>query len=226
MLALPEPPEKLEMLIKQTTSEDSSPINAPPPFSSSLNPNDSHPWPSRQVHGNGVSSTSASSASSRSLKTLSSFAHNYRIAIALIPSALFLVVLGGTPVVAILDALSLKPAAFFAVWFSLIFAQVAFFLSASSSLFAAFNSSVIAAAIASFTFLLGVWSSLQFKWLLLENPSIAVALERLLFACLPVFAAASHSKTLLCATPTVASATLDAVEASRLEPEVEKRDGN
>ncbi|XP_014497849.1 uncharacterized protein LOC106759272 [Vigna radiata var. radiata] len=180
--------------------------NSAPSFSSSPNPNDSHPSPSRHVHGNGVSSTSASSASStssRSLKTPSSFAHNYRIAIALIPSALFLLDLGGTPVVAtlvvglmisyILDALSLKPAAFFAVWFSLIFAQLAFFLSASSSLLAAFNSSVAVAAIASFlcahtTFLLGVWSSLQFKWLLLENPSIAVALERLLFACLPISA--------------------------------------
>ncbi|KAG2404696.1 uncharacterized protein HKW66_Vig0116180 [Vigna angularis] len=67
-----------------------------------------------------------------SLKTPSSFAHNYQIAIVLIPSALFLLDLGGTAVVAtlvvglmisyILDALSLKLAAFFAVWFSLIFA--------------------------------------------------------------------------------------------------------
>ncbi|KAG2384045.1 uncharacterized protein HKW66_Vig0151920 [Vigna angularis] len=160
---------------------------SPSPFSSSLNLNDSHPWPSRQVHDNGISSTSASS---RSLKTPSSFAHNYRIAIALIPSALFLVVLGGTPVVAILNALSLKPAAFFVVCFSLIFAQVAFFLSSSSSLFAAINSSVVVAAIASFTFFLGAWSSLQFKWLLLQNPSIVVALEHLLFACLPVSVAA------------------------------------
>ncbi|BAU02178.1 hypothetical protein VIGAN_11163900 [Vigna angularis var. angularis] len=95
--------------------------------------------------GNGVSSTFASFASSRSLETPSSFAHNYRIAIALIPTALFLLDLGGTFVV----ALSLKPAALFAVWFSLIFAQLAFFLSAPSSLLAAFNSSVVVAAIAS-----------------------------------------------------------------------------
>ncbi|BAT84156.1 hypothetical protein VIGAN_04144300 [Vigna angularis var. angularis] len=103
--------------------------NNAPSFSSSPNPNDSHPLPSRHVHGNGVSSTFASS---RSLKTPSSFAHNYQIAIVLIPSALFLLDLGGTAVVAtlvvglmisyILDALSLKLAAFFAVWFSLIFA--------------------------------------------------------------------------------------------------------
>ncbi|XP_047181842.1 ferredoxin--nitrite reductase, chloroplastic [Vigna umbellata] len=35
----------------------------------------------------------------------------------------------------------------------------------------------------------------------------------------------SRSKTLLCATPTVAPAAPDAVEASRLEPRVEERDG-
>jgi len=34
-------------------------------------------------------------------------------------------------------------------------------------------------------FLIGVWASLQFRWLQLENPSIVVTLERLLFACIP-----------------------------------------
>uniref|UniRef100_I1KZJ5 No exine formation 1 n=1 Tax=Glycine max TaxID=3847 RepID=I1KZJ5_SOYBN len=176
----------------------SSSTSAPSFFSSSSpNPNGSVTSPSLHAHGN--------TSSSRSLKTPSSFAHNYRIAIPLLPSALFLLDLGGTTVVAtllvglmisyILDSLNLKPAAFFAVWFSLIFSQLAFFLSSSSSLFAAFNSSVAVAVLASFlcahtTFLLGVWSSLNFKWLLLENPSIAVTLERLLFACLPISASA------------------------------------
>ncbi|KAH1240001.1 hypothetical protein GmHk_08G024299 [Glycine max] len=177
----------------------SSSTSAPSFFfsSSSPNPNGSVTSPSLHAHGN--------TSSSRSLKTPSSFAHNYRIAIPLLPSALFLLDLGGTTVVAtllvglmisyILDSLNLKPAAFFAVWFSLIFSQLAFFLSSSSSLFAAFNSSVAVAVLASFlcahtTFLLGVWSSLNFKWLLLENPSIAVTLERLLFACLPISASA------------------------------------
>ncbi|RDX84834.1 hypothetical protein CR513_34053, partial [Mucuna pruriens] len=173
-----------------------------PSFSSSPNPNKRASSASVHGHGNG---TSTASSTSRSLKNPSAFAHNYRIAIALVPSALFLLDLGGTTVVAtlvvglmisyILDSLNLKPAAFFAVWFSLIFAQLAFFLTASASLMAAFNSSVGVTVLASFlcghtTFLVGVWSSLQFKWLLLENPSIAVALERLLFACLPISASA------------------------------------
>lgn len=34
-------------------------------------------------------------------------------------------------------------------------------------------------------FLIGTWASLQFKWIQIENPSIVLALERLLFACLP-----------------------------------------
>ncbi|KAL2329478.1 hypothetical protein Fmac_017059 [Flemingia macrophylla] len=171
-----------------------------PSFSISSNPNEAAS-PSLHGHGNG----SAATVASRSLKNPSAFGHNYRIAMALVPSALFLLDLGGSGVGAtlvvglmisyILDSLNLKPAAFFSVWLSLIFAQLAFFLSASSSLLASFNSSVGAAVFASFlcahtTFLLGVWSSLQFKWLLLENPSIAVALERLLFACLPISASA------------------------------------
>lgn len=36
------------------------------------------------------------------------------------------------------------------------------------------------------TFLIGVWASLQFKWIQLENPTIVLALERLLFACVPI----------------------------------------
>ncbi|KAK7394135.1 hypothetical protein VNO78_14654 [Psophocarpus tetragonolobus] len=140
---------------------------------------------------------------SRSLKNPSGFGHNYRIAMALVPSALLLVDLGGSSVVGtvvvglmisyILDALNLKGAAFFAVWFSLISGQLAFFLSSWSSLMASFNSSVVVSVLGSFLcahtcFLLGVWSSLQFKWLLLQNPSIAIALERLLFASLPISA--------------------------------------
>ncbi|KAK1431669.1 hypothetical protein QVD17_08196 [Tagetes erecta] len=68
---------------------------------------------------------------------LSSFVHNAIIAITLVPCALFLLDLGGTPVVAaltlglmiayILDSLNFKSGSFFAVWFSLISAQIAFF---------------------------------------------------------------------------------------------------
>ncbi|KAK7295819.1 hypothetical protein RJT34_18731 [Clitoria ternatea] len=177
------------------SSSSSSPSSSPNP-----NPNHKHSFQFQShSHGNNTSSSS----SSRSIKTPSSFSHNYRIAISLVPAAAFLLDLGGTPVVAtlvvglmisyILDSLNFKPAAFFAVWFSLIFSQLAFFFTASSSFLASFNSSVALALLASFlcahtTFLIGVWSSLQFKWLLLENPSIALSLERLLFASLPISA--------------------------------------
>ncbi|KMS99436.1 hypothetical protein BVRB_2g045560 [Beta vulgaris subsp. vulgaris] len=129
------------------------------------------------------------------------FAHNGRVAIALIPCAAFLVDLGGTPVVAvlilglmcsyILDSLNYKPGAFFGVWFSLIFAQIAFFLGfgfkSSSSVFHSTSLSILSSLLCSqTTFLIGVWSSLQFKWLQLQNPSTLLALERLLFASLPL----------------------------------------
>ncbi|GFY99910.1 no exine formation 1 [Actinidia rufa] len=37
-------------------------------------------------------------------------------------------------------------------------------------------------------FLIGVWASLQFKWIQIEYPTIVLALERLLFACVPLTA--------------------------------------
>ncbi|KAK9675318.1 hypothetical protein RND81_11G000300 [Saponaria officinalis] len=130
-----------------------------------------------------------------------SFSHNGRMAVALVPCAAFLLDLGGTPVIAtltvglmcsyILDSLNFKPGAFFGVWFSLIASQIAFFF--SSPVLSAFNSTplgLLAALLCAQTnFLIGVWSSLQFKWIQLENPSIVVALERLLFACVPLCAA-------------------------------------
>lgn len=132
----------------------------------------------------------------------SSFAHNARIAIALVPCAAFLLDLGGTPVIAtltiglmvayILDSLNFKPGSFFAVWLSLLAAQIAFFF--SSYLFVTFNSlplGFLAAFLCAETnFLIGVWASLQFKWIQIENPSIVVALERLLFASVPIVASA------------------------------------
>ncbi|KAG6581973.1 hypothetical protein SDJN03_21975, partial [Cucurbita argyrosperma subsp. sororia] len=152
------------------------------------------------------SSSSSASSSSRSFKnsrfTPSSFIYNSRIAIALVPSALFLLDLGGTPVIAtltlglmisyILDSLNFKPGAFFGVWFSLIFSQIAFFFSSSLNL--TFNSiplTILAAFLCAETnFLIGAWASLQFKWIQIENPSIVLALERLLFACVPFAASA------------------------------------
>lgn len=149
-----------------------------------------------------------SSSSSRSLKnsrfSASTFGYNARIAIALVPCAAFLLDLGGTPVLAtltlglmvsyILDSLNFKPGAFFAVWLSLLFGQIAFFFASAYSLRQSFNSvplTLLSAFLCAKTnFLIGVWASLQFKWIQIENPSIVLALERLLFASIP-FAASS-----------------------------------
>lgn len=130
----------------------------------------------------------------------SSFIHNARIAVALVPSAAFLLDLGGAPVVGtivvglmvayILDSLNFKPGSFFAVWFTLIAAQITFFF--SSSLYYTFNYisiALLAALTCGLTnFLIGVWVSLQFKWIQIEYPTIVLALERLLFACVPLIA--------------------------------------
>ncbi|XP_009125907.2 uncharacterized protein LOC103850865 [Brassica rapa] len=136
----------------------------------------------------------------------SSFAYNARIATALVPCAAFLLDLGGAPVLAtltigllisyVVDSLNVKLGAFLGIWMSLLAAQISFFFS-SSHLFSSFNSiplSLLAALLcAETTFLIGCWSSLQFKWLHLENPSIVVALERLLFACVPFTASSLFS---------------------------------
>ncbi|CAL5395872.1 unnamed protein product [Camellia sinensis] len=151
----------------------------------------------------GGNSSSNCSSSIRSLKNSrfspSSFAHNARIAVALVPCAAFLLDLGGTPVFAaltlglmvayILDSLNFKPGSFFAVWLSLISAQIAFFFSSTSSLISTFNSVPLALlsafVCAEANFMIGVWASLQFKWIQIEYPTIVLALERLLFACVP-----------------------------------------
>lgn len=171
-------------------------------YSPESNPNPS-PNASSSFYATGSGSVGRGSAS-RSLKNSrfspSSFLHNARIAVALVPCSAFLLDLGGTPVVAtltlglmiayILDSLNFKPGSFFAVWLSLIAAQIAFFF--SSSLVVVFNS-VALALLAAFlcaiaNFLVGVWVSLQFKWIQIEYPAIVLALERLLFACVPLIA--------------------------------------
>ncbi|KAI4962597.1 hypothetical protein ZWY2020_028771 [Hordeum vulgare] len=106
---------------------------------------------------------------------------NARVAAALAPAAAFLLDLGGAPVLAVLalglaaayalDALRLRQGAFFTVWAALLAADVAFFFSASLS----------SAAAASLPHL---------PLIQLENPTIVAALERLLFACVPVAAPA------------------------------------
>lgn len=188
------PPELQPRLFRPYISTSASASSFSSSFSNGSNPS---PGPSDSRFNNGPS---------RSLKNSrfspSAFAHNARIAVALVPCAAFLLDLGGTPVVAtltlglmssyIIDALNFKAGAFVVVWFSLVFSQIAFFF--SSSLLTTFNSWPLAG-LAAFlcgetNFLIGVWVSLQFKWIQIENPSIVLALERLLFACVP-FAASS-----------------------------------
>ncbi|KAK7272875.1 hypothetical protein RIF29_13915 [Crotalaria pallida] len=145
-------------------------------------------------------------SSSRSLKnpriSHSPFSHNSRVALALVPSALFLLDLGGTTVLSvllvglmisyILDSLSFKPASFISIWLSLLFSHLTLLFSLFSSSSSPFNSfplTLLSSLLCGFaTFLIGVWSSLQFKFILVENPSIVIALERLLFAALPITA--------------------------------------
>ncbi|KAL6551250.1 hypothetical protein OROMI_021738 [Orobanche minor] len=144
----------------------------------------------------------ASSSMTNSRLSQFSFVHNARTAVALVPSAAFLLDLGGAPVVAvltvglmvayILDSINFKSGSFFAVWFSLIAAQITFFF--SSSFHYTFNyvplTLLAALTCALANFLIGVWVSLQFKWMQIEYPTIVVALERLLFACVPHIASA------------------------------------
>ena len=182
----------------------SSSISAPS-FSSSFNNGSPSPISSPDSNPNQRFPTTSSSRSLKnSRSSATSFAYIARIAIALIPCAAFLLDLGGTAVLAtltvglmvsyILDSLNFKPAAFFSVWLSLLFSQFAFFFSATTSLRQSFNSlplTLLSAFLcAQSNFLIGVWSSLQFKWIQIENPSIVLTLERLLFASVP-FAAAS-----------------------------------
>ncbi|KAK1281786.1 hypothetical protein QJS10_CPB22g00457 [Acorus calamus] len=159
---------------------------------------------------NGVDSSpdrasSSSAVHFSSAATAANFLHNPRVALALVPAAAFLLDLGGTAVSAVLavglavsyllDSLR-TPAVvpFFAIWLSLLLSQLAFFVAASPSLASAFSSTPLAALAsllsAETTFLLGVWCSLQFKWIRIENRPIAASLERLLFACIPVAAPA------------------------------------
>eukprot|EP00271_Cylindrocystis_brebissonii_P003782 TRINITY_DN15034_c0_g1_i1.p1 TRINITY_DN15034_c0_g1~~TRINITY_DN15034_c0_g1_i1.p1 ORF type:complete len:1089 (-),score=216.57 TRINITY_DN15034_c0_g1_i1:498-3764(-) len=130
-----------------------------------------------------------------------SFQYNGRVAIALLPCVLVLLGAGGTPVIGtlvvgltlsyILDALQYKNGAFLGVWGSLLATAIAIALSGVG--FSA-RSPVALSILMLLTsmhvvFLCGVWVSLQFKWLQLEQPAVVLALERILFACCPLTAA-------------------------------------
>ncbi|KAF8047123.1 hypothetical protein N665_3197s0009 [Sinapis alba] len=187
------PPELQPRLFRphiSSTSSSNEPASSSPNYTLHMSPGSTRNSIDRRTNA-------ATSRSNNSRFTPSSFAYNGRIALALVPCAAFLLDLGGAPVIAtltvgllisyIVDSLDVKLGAFLGIWMTLITAQIAFFF--SSSLLSSFNSlplGLLAAFLcAETTFLIGCWTSLQFKWLQLENPSIVVALERLLFACVP-----------------------------------------
>ncbi|KAM0934804.1 hypothetical protein DsansV1_C30g0214331 [Dioscorea sansibarensis] len=170
--------------ISTSASAPSFPTFSSPSRSPSPNPS---PNPSSR-HSSGGRLHHSSAASG--------FTHNARIAVALAPSAAFLLSLGGTPSVLVLsagllisyllDSLRLPTGSFLVLWLSLSTSLLALFFS-SPLPHSSVPLSILAILFSSLTtFLIGVWASLQFKWLHIENPSIVLALERLLFACLPV----------------------------------------
>lgn len=196
------PPELQPRSFRPHISASMSAPSFPTTFNNAgYSPERNNPNSSSSSNSAFYSSTSRSSSLlNNSRYSPSSFIHNARVAIALVPCAAFLLDLGGTPVIAvltlglmiayILDSLNFKSGSFFSVWLSLLSAQIAFFFSSSSSLFSTFNS-VPLALLSAFlcaqaNFLIGVWASLQFKWIQIEHPTIVLALERLLFACVPL----------------------------------------
>ncbi|ONM26675.1 no exine formation 1 [Zea mays] len=180
--------------------------SSPKPLVSFPSPSSANRPRSSYVGAGPRAATAAASASGPA------FAHNARLAAALVPAAAFLLDLGGLPVFAVLaiglaaayllDALQLRQGSFFTVWAALLAADVAFFFSASLSSAAAASLPLTVLALllcAETSFLIGVWASLQFRWIQLENPTIVAALERLLFACVPIAAPALFTWALVSA---------------------------
>jgi hypothetical protein len=106
--------------------------------------------------------------------------------------------LGGTAVFTILtlglaaayffDSVRFSVPSFLSVWIALVLSQVAFFFSSSPS-FSLSSLPLTALSLflcAETTFMIGVWASVNFRWIQIEHPAISIALERLLFACVPV----------------------------------------
>eukprot|EP00249_Psilotum_nudum_P022608 c28580_g1_i2 orf=3-3230(-) len=130
------------------------------------------------------------------------FQYNARVAVALVPCVVLILGMGGKPVLGtltiglmisyILDTLQLRHGAFFGIWGSIFASQLAFILGGVSFSTMLPQPLYWLTVLTSFeaNFLVGVWASLQFRWLQLENPSVVLALERLLFACIPFTAAA------------------------------------
>ncbi|EPS62676.1 hypothetical protein M569_12112, partial [Genlisea aurea] len=196
-------PRAFRPYISPSASAPSFPTSSSYSGNRSPSPSSSSPYYAGAGGGSGGGDRQTGSSMKNPRLSSSTFAHNnVRIAVALVPSAAFLLDLGGAPVISalvvglmvayVLDSLSFKFGSFFAVWFSLIAAQITFFFS-SSLLYSLSHVSLgifamLTCALANF--LIGVWVSLQFKWMQMEYPTIVLTLERLLFACVPLVASA------------------------------------
>lgn len=155
-------------------------------------------WSSPASSSSSLSSASEEPASRRSSPP--KFSHNARVAVGLVPAAAVLLDLGGTPVITVLMVglmvayvlytMQMKSAAFSGVWLSLLAVQIAFYFSSSVSFPSLSLTSLALLLCVEINFQIGVWVSLQFCWINIENLSTLIAFERLLFACLPVTAPA------------------------------------
>ena len=132
--------------------------------------------------------------------TPNSFQYNGRVAIALVPCLVVACIVGGKPVLAalsigamtsyIMDALQYREGAFTCAWLTLTFADIAFVYALLTSSDApvplqvamVFTMGAVAA-------LSGMWASLQFKWIQMQYPAVAIVFERnVITASLPVAA--------------------------------------
>eukprot|EP00884_Botryococcus_braunii_P004652 jgi/Botrbrau1/14188/Bobra.182_3s0121.1 len=133
--------------------------------------------------------------------TPNNFQYNGRVALALLPSVCVVagfggklpvgVMMVGAMVTYILDALRYREGTFGAVWLSLGATNLSFLISGAS--FSRTRPFVLggfmAASTGSLFFLIGVWATLQFKWIQMQYPVACLAFEKLLLVgCLPVAA--------------------------------------
>jgi hypothetical protein len=126
------------------------------------------------------------------------FQYKGRVAAAMVPCAIFLLRIGGKPVLAtltvglmlayILDSLNFKQGAMLAICGSLFATRLAMiftgstFTASSASFFLHLSCLFVAF---QFMFLVGLWATVHFLWMQLEHLHVVLALERVLFATLP-----------------------------------------
>lgn len=130
--------------------------------------------------------------------TPNAFQYNGRVALALLPCLATSAVVGGPMVIAcltvgsmvvyLMDALQYREGAFTCSWAMLIAANIAFFFSLLTTSDApVFLQLGLLFANLLLTVLSGMWASLQFRWMQIQYPAVALVFERyVLTASLPV----------------------------------------